>query len=118
MNIPSIGVPTAPEMLIANLRGVAFTYIGNHICGKTVGNPKALFPHIALNCFHRSSHVILLYHPYPKGIRNHLQKPPAPAWKESACPTVTEPADGPSGVYPSLYFSTRTAAPLISARED
>lgn len=27
----------------------AFTHVGNHICGKTGGNPQVLFPHIALN---------------------------------------------------------------------
>ena len=95
-----------------------FSHISNHICGKTGGNPQVLFSHIALNCFHRPSHVILLYHPYPKGTRNHLQNSPAPAWKESAFPTVPVPAPGPPGVYPSLCFSTRTAAPLIRAKAD
>ena len=27
----------------------ALTHVGNHICGKTGGNPQVLFPHIALN---------------------------------------------------------------------
>lgn len=28
---------------------LAFTHIGNHICGKTGGNSQVLFPHVALN---------------------------------------------------------------------
>ena len=39
-------------------------------------------------------------------------------WKESAFPTALAPAPEHPGVYPSLCFSARTVAPLISARAD
>ena len=101
------------SQIIGALRAV-FADVQRHDAGRS--HKKASLLKKKTACFHRPSHVILLYHPHPKGTRNHLQNPPVPAWKENAFPTVPVPAPGPPDVYPSLCFSTRTAVPLISTR--
>lgn len=65
---------------------VAFANVQRHDVGCSHENASLLKKKTA--CFHRPPRVLLFYHLHPEGTQNHLQKPLAPVWKESAFPTA------------------------------